>query len=125
MPDSCRDTRATWAFHNATKYRVVQAADGDERDVMGTPPNVEDPIWQQDWSLEPFPFKVYETLPPLALARTFPPSTLPGLEALALTGAEPQGAAVPDRTTLARLALLSNGLLNRQTTSRSGRTIEY
>jgi SagB-type dehydrogenase family enzyme len=125
MPDGNRDTRATWMFHNATKYGVVRDANGNERDVMGTPPDVEDPIWQQDWSLEPFPFKIYETLPPLTLPRTFAPSALPGLEALARTGVEPRGEAVPDRAALARLALLSNGLLDRRVTSPRGRTIEF
>jgi SagB-type dehydrogenase family enzyme len=100
------------------------AADA-EVGMMGTPPDLEDPIWQQDWSLEPFPFKIYETISPAALSRTFPPTMMPGLEALGLTGAEPQGEALPDRAVLARVALLSNGLLNRQVTTSSGKTHEF
>src|SRR5262245_54604109 len=125
MPNSNRDTDAARAFHYATKYVAVKDETGEEQFMMGTPPVVERPIWQEDWSLEPFAFKVYETLPPLAIPREYPSSTLPALEAIARTGSEPQGEAVPDRAALARIGLLSNGLLNRQRTSQSGATIEY
>jgi SagB-type dehydrogenase family enzyme len=104
---------------------MIRDAAGAEVDMMGTPPDLEDPIWQQDWSLEPFPFKIYETLSPVALPRTFPSTMMPGLEALGLTGVEPQGEALPDRAVLARMALLSNGLLNRQVTTASGKTHEF
>jgi SagB-type dehydrogenase family enzyme len=120
-----RETDAAMAFHNATKYVAVRDAAGEEQFLMGTPPDVENPIWQEDWSLEPFPFKIYETLPPTPLPREFPPSSLPALEAIARTGAEPRGEAMPDLAALARIGLLSNGLLNRQRTSQSGATIEY
>jgi SagB-type dehydrogenase family enzyme len=125
MPSTNRDTDTARAFHNATKYVAVQDEAGEEQFMMGTPPDLENPIWQEDWSLEPFPFKVYETLPPLAIPREFPPTALPALEAIARTGAEPQGEALPDRAALARIGLLSNGLLNRQRTSQSGATIEF
>jgi SagB-type dehydrogenase family enzyme len=125
MSSENRNTRAAWTFHNATRYHMIRNAAGAEVGMMGTPPDLEDPIWQQDWSLEPFPFKIYETLPPVALPRTFPPTMMPGLEALGLTGAEPQGEALPDRAVLARVALLSNGLLNRQVTTSSGKTHEF
>lgn len=119
------DTRAAVTFHNATKYLAVPDATGAEQILMGTPPALEPPIWEEDWSLEPFPFKIYETLDPIEIPRDVTPSAIPALEAIARTGAEPQGPAVPDRATLARIALLSNGLLNRQTRSRSGRVIQY
>src|SRR5581483_10087187 len=125
MPGDNGDTSATWAFHNATKYAAVRDAAGQEQFLMGTPPDLETAIWQEDWSLEPFAFKIYETLAPLAIPRDFPASALPALEAIARTGAEPQGETLPDRAALARMALLSNGLLNRRTSSRSGQTIEY
>jgi SagB-type dehydrogenase family enzyme len=125
MQDRNRETSAARTFHNATKYVAVRDAAGEEQFLMGTPPDLEKSIWQEDWSLEPYPFKVYETLPPLALPREFPPSSLPALEAIARTGAEPRGEAVPDRAALARIGLLSNGLLNRQRTSQSGMTIEF
>jgi SagB-type dehydrogenase family enzyme len=120
-----RDTDAARIFHNATKYTAVRDAAGNEEDMMGTPPDVENIIWQEDWSLEPFAFKIYETLDPLPIPRAFAPSRMPALEAIARTGAEPQGDAVPDRAALARIALLSNGLLNRQHTNARGTVIEY
>jgi SagB-type dehydrogenase family enzyme len=120
-----RDTAATWAFHNATKYVTLRDEAGAEQFLMGTPPEVENPIWQEDWALEPFPFKIYETLPPIPLPRDFPPSALPAAVAIARVGDEPQGETIPDRAMLARIALLSNGLLGRQRTSQSGMTIEY
>ncbi len=119
------ETGAALAFHNATKYVVVRDEAGEEQLLMGTPPDLENPIWQEDWSLEPFPFKIYETLAPIRLPRAFPPSSLPALEAIARTGAEPIGVIVPDLAALARIGLLANGLLNRQRTSQSGATIEY
>ena len=67
-----RDTSATWAFHDATKYVAARDAAGVERFLMGTAPELENPIWQEDRSLEPRPFKIYETLPHCR-ARTRPP----------------------------------------------------
>ena len=125
MAQANRETAAALAFQAATSYSGVRDETGAERFVMGTPPDTEPPIWQEDWSLEPYAFKVYESLPPLAIPRDFPPSALPALAALARTGAEPTGEAVPDRAMLARLGRFSNGLLERQRTSQSGMTIEY
>jgi SagB-type dehydrogenase family enzyme len=113
------------AFHNATKYVAVRDEAGNEQFKMGTPPDVENSIWQEDWSLEPFPFKIYETLDPLPIPREYAPSAMPALEAIARAGTEPVGERVPDRAALARIALLSNGLLNRQRTSQSGAVIEF
>src|SRR4051812_19196642 len=125
MSQSNRDTEAARAFHDGTKYVAVKDEAGGETFMMGTPPALEPPIWQEGWSLEPFALKVYETLSPPAIPREFAPTTLPALEAIARTGVEPQGEAVPDRAALARIGLLSNGLLNRQRTSQSGATIEF
>jgi SagB-type dehydrogenase family enzyme len=119
------DTDAARTFHRATRYVAVPDEAGNEQFLMGTPPDLEKPIWQEDWSLEPFAFKIYETLNPMSIPRDFTPSTMPALDAIARTGAEPQGDAVPDRAALARIALLSNGLLNRQRTSQSGAVIEF
>src|SRR5690606_34838999 len=63
------DTRAALTFHNATKYLAVPDATGTEQILMGTPPALEPPIWEEDWSLEPFPFKIYETLDPIEIPR--------------------------------------------------------
>ena len=91
MSQGNRDTGAAHIFHNATKYVAVQDAAGEEHFMMGTPPELENPIWQEDWSLEPFPFKIYETLRPLAIPREFPSTTLPALEAIARTGRRATG----------------------------------
>jgi len=120
-----RDTAAAWIFHNATRYVSVRDGSGTEQLLMGTPPHVEDPIWQQDWSIEPQPFKVYETLPPLAIPRDLAPSPRPALQAIACTGAEDGAAALPDRAALARLGLLSNGLLGRRVMRARGAPLEF
>lgn len=120
-----QETAAARRFHAATKYVAVRDPAGEEQFLMGTPPEVEDPIWQEDWSIEPFPYKVYETLDPIPIPRDFPSTTLPGLEAIACTGAEPQGEALPDLAALARICLLSNGILKRGAHRPSGETIEY
>lgn len=114
MSGENRDTRIAWRFHDATKYVWLGDESGVRRFGMGTSPDVESPIWEQDWSLEPFPFKIYETVPRVAIPRELPPSPLPALEAIARTGAENEGEAFADRATLARIGLLSNGLLGRQ-----------
>ncbi|PZF81245.1 SagB/ThcOx family dehydrogenase [Jiangella anatolica] len=119
------DVRAALEFHAATRY---WRRDGGI--AMGTPPDLENAIWEEDRSLEPYPFKVYETLAPIAIPREFPPSTVPALAAIAAPGrweGVPSGvgdAAVPDLALLARIARLSNGLLDRTVTVR-GTTITY
>lgn len=109
------DVRAALEFHAATRY-WRRAGDGDAGLAMGTPPDLEDAIWEENRSLEPYPFKVYETLEPIALPREFAPSSLPALRALAAFGSA--GSTVPDRALLARIGLLSNGLLDRTVTVR-------
>lgn len=113
------DVRAALEFHAATRY--WRGGDGI---VMGTPPDVENGIWEEDRSLEPYPFKVYETLEPIAIPRDVPlsPSELPALAAVSATGRDGTGA--PDLALLARIGRLSNGLLDRTVTVR-GTTITY
>ena len=125
MSASNQNISAARAFHNATKYVATKDEAGEEVFLMGTPPDLVPPIWEEDWSLEPFPFKIYETLEPIPLPREFAPSSIPALEAIARTGAEPTGERMPTLNDVARIALLSNGLLNRQAASKSGRTIEF
>lgn len=111
-----RDTQETWTYHNATKFIAVPDAQGNEQIMMGTPPDLQPPIWEEDWSIEPFPFKVYETLDPLPIpGAALPPLSLPALDAIAATGVEVTGEAVPDRAALARICLLSNGILKQGT----------
>ncbi len=119
------ETGAAWRFHNATKYVAVLDAAGNEQLMMGTPPEVEDPIWEEDWSIEPFPYKAYATLDPIPIPREFPSTTMPAVDAIARTGSEPHGEVVPDLAALVRIALLSNGILKRGGHRRSGEVIEY
>jgi SagB-type dehydrogenase family enzyme len=120
------DPQATWTFHNASKYVAVRDAQGDEQFMMGTPPAVQNAIWQEDWSIEPFPFKIYETLDPIALPREeLPPLTMPALDAIAARGDEPAGAVLPDLAALARICLLSNGILKRGSHRPGGQEIVY
>src|SRR5438045_3587893 len=96
-------------FHAVTKYRVLPGFDADDerRYAIGTPPDLEPPIWEEDWSIEPRPYKVYPTLEPLALATELRRTTLPALEAIARSGLSTAGdAALPDRTAIAQLARL-------------------
>jgi SagB-type dehydrogenase family enzyme len=121
-----RDTGATWTFHDASKYVAVRDEAGEEQFMMGTPPNVQNPIWQEDWSIEPFPFKVYETLDALALPREeLAPLSMPALDAIAATGDEPSGNAQPSLADLARICLLSNGILKRGGHRPGGQEILY
>lgn len=106
------DVRAALEFHAATRYWR-----GDDGGIaMGTPPDLENAIWEEDRSLEPYPFKVYQTLDPIPLPREFAPSSVPALKALSASGVD--GATVPDPALLARIGLLSNGLLDRTVTVR-------
>lgn len=120
-----RDTSAARTFHDATKYDASTSNVDEMTFMMGTPPNVENGLWEEDWSVEPFPYKIYENLPPVPIPREFPASAMPALEAIARTGAEMYGEVIPDRSVLARIGLLANGLLNRTTERRRGRTVEY
>lgn len=125
MTSDNRDTAVARRFHDATKYRVDRDEEGAYRFAMGTPPHLEPSIWQQDWSLEPYPFKVYETLPPLAIPRDLAPSPRPALQAIGRRGDEGDASALPDRAVLARIGLLSNGLMGRQARTSRGGTIEF
>lgn len=122
---SNQNTNVAHRFHRATSYVAIRDEAGDEQFVMGAPPDTEEIIWEKDWSIEPFPYKIYETLPPITLPREFSVPTMPALEAIARTGDEPAGERLPDLADLARIALLSNGILKRGSHRPGGRMIEY
>lgn len=128
MTSSNRETQAALAFHNASKYSVIRDETGEERFIMGSPPDPDSAAYEEGPALLPLPYKIYETLTPIPLPHDLPPTTLPGLEALSRTGAELKGAreAVVDLAKIARIALLSNGLLGRtRTNPHRERTVEY
>lgn len=120
------DTSATLRFHAATKYRVLPGTNpqtGEPNYVMGTAPEFEPPIWQEDWSLDPHSFKVYTELPGLPLPADLLSTQMPALEALAQP--RPSSSAVPTRGVVAQIARLSNGLLNRSIPHQRRGTIEF
>jgi len=106
-------------FHSATKYYSLSDTEpGDERIGIGDPTTRTEAIWQKDWDIKPFLYKVYETLPPIELTRDLPDTGRPALEAIAATGAEaPASHVIPDRALLGRLGLLTNGSLERTWTT--------
>jgi SagB-type dehydrogenase family enzyme len=121
------DTDTALRFHAATKYRVLTLPSGEPDYVMGTAPAFEPPIWEEDWSIEPRPYKVYTALPPLGLPADLARTRMPALAALARSGLDAdRNAPVPDRTVLAQVARLSNGLLNRRHITRvRKRVVEF
>ncbi|GAA5128273.1 SagB/ThcOx family dehydrogenase [Pseudonocardia adelaidensis] len=115
------DSSQAPAFHALTKYYSLSDAEpGDERIGIGDPAARTAAIWQKDWDIKPFLYKVYETPPPIELTRNLPDTGPPALEAIAATGAE-DSRVVPDRALLGRLGLLTNGSLDRTPTTRDGR----
>ncbi len=132
--DSGNDkTEVAWAFHDATKYVAALGETGDLGILMGTPPAVEAAIWEEDRSLEPFPYKVYETLPPIALPADPEDATVdrssasvPALQAIASAGVDGMvTGGQADKRILARISQLSNGLLRRRRTTPGGRVLDY
>ena len=119
------DTHRAAAFHDLTKYYSRSDSEpGDERIGIGDPAAGTAAIWQKDWDIKPFPYKVYETAPSVELTRDLPDTGPPALEALAATGA---GAppVVPDRALLGRLGLLTNGSIDRTLTTPDGRVHHF
>ena len=119
------DTAIARAFHSATSIAMPRMGINPERVRMGTPDDIASPIWQEDWSIEPRPYKVYVDLAPLRLPREFPPTNMSALEALSRRGLDASATATPDLLALARLGRLSNGLLERSVTRRDGKPIEF
>jgi SagB-type dehydrogenase family enzyme len=119
------DTPQARTFHDLTKYYSLSDTAGDERIGIGDPATGTAAIWQKDWDIKPFLYKVYETPPPIALTRDLPETGIPALGAIAATGAEEESNGVPDRALLGRLGLLTNGSLERTWTTRDGRVHHY
>src|SRR5690242_1274839 len=92
---SNRDVAAAWQYHNGTKHSVQSVHSSGHL---------------LDWSNQPMPYKIYTSLPPIPLPSELSPSAMPALEAIAATGAEPNGASLPNLTAMARLCYFSNGI---------------
>src|SRR5215472_11909731 len=109
------DIDATLRFHARSKDRAWTVPEGDSEYALGTPSDLEPPIWEEDWSILPRPYKVYPSLPPLALPADIVHTRMPALETVGRNGLDVgPNAPLPDRTVLAQVARLSNGLLNRR-----------
>jgi hypothetical protein len=119
------DTIIARQFHNATSYRPAPTEDQPERVGMGPPGEIGSPIWQEDWSIEPRPYKVYLDLEAIPLPRSFAPTKMSALDALSRRGDEPSATRMPDLQALARLGRLSNGLLERRMSRRQGQPVEF
>lgn len=63
-----------------------------------------------DWDNRPLPYKIYSTLPPLALPTDLPPSSPRALDAVASPGSSAGGERIPDLAMLSRLFQFSNGI---------------
>lgn len=90
-----RDVEAAWAYHDGTKHSYQ---------------SVRSSAHGLDFSNQPLPFKIYTTLPPIALPQDFAPLTMPALQAIAAPPSGPAEAHVPDLKTLAQLLYLSAGI---------------
>ncbi len=118
------DTATGRDFHETTKYKLIDDEDGQPQAVMGIAPDFRAAMGAQSPDNEPHPFKVYSDLPTFALPEEFERFTMPLLDAIGMSGAEESLAATPDLTALARISLLSNGILKRGSHG-TGREIFY
>ncbi len=67
------DPRQAVAFHDMTKYYPLSdTAPGDERIGIGDPATRTEAIWQKDLDIKPLLYKIYETMPSIALTRDLP-----------------------------------------------------
>jgi len=90
-----RDTSAAQRYHDATKHSVARLQAHQH---------------YLDWEIKPLPFKIYPQLEPLPLPRDLPPSSLPALEAIALSVDAGDAPRVPDLTAVARVLHLAAGI---------------
>ena len=91
---------------------------------MGELPRLAPGIGEQDPAIEPTAYKIYAGLERIALPGEFPASDVLALNALVASGDLPEGRAVPDLETLARVCLRANGVLKRWR-SPAGKEIEF
>jgi len=122
MPNA--DTRTALEFHDLTKYYKIRRDDGSLESYMGEPPNLGPGIGEQSPTNEPIPYKIYTDLEPIELPADVDEARMPGLEAIAATGDVDTEHAVPTLEDMARICLLSNGILKRGSHG-TGRVIEY
>lgn len=118
-----RDIASARRFHDLTKYIWVEE-DGQLKGYMGEPPDLRPAMGDQLKENEPLPYKNYLTLDPIALPTEFDDAPIPGLASIAATGEVDAAEAIPSLADIARICLLSNGILKRGSHG-TGRVIEY
>lgn len=118
------DTQAALKFHDLTKYNKFEEGDGEFRSYMGEPPDLRPAMGEQSPTNEPLPYKIYTALDPIELPSAFDEPAMSGLQAIAATGEVDTPQAIPTLADLARICLLSNGILKRGSHG-TGRVIEY
>ena len=94
-----RDIDALRRYHELTKHSVARLQ--ANRHFL-------------DWEIQPRPFKIYSTLPPIALPEELGVSPVPGVSALLSPGADVAGDVVPDLRALARLLYFTAGVTRRK-----------
>jgi SagB-type dehydrogenase family enzyme len=118
-----RDTSSARRFHDLTKYIWVEE-EGQVKAYMGEPPDLHQAMGDQLKENEPLPYKNYLTLDPIPLPTDFDDAPVPGLTSIAANGEVDVAEAVPSLADIARICLLSNGILKRGSHG-TGRVIEY
>ena len=99
-------------YHEATSHLIHSAGLGEQ--YAGS----------MDEALRPRLYKLYPTLSPIPLPQDLEPSTMPALDAIAdAAGAGAPGEHIPDLATLARLLLLTDGIIRR--VNRGGREVDF
>lgn len=93
-----RNVDAAWAYHDGTKHLYQ---------------SVRSRTHSLDFSNQPLPFKIYTTLPPMALPQDFAPLRMPVLAAIAEPPSRPsarRGEHIPDLKSIAQILHLGAGI---------------
>jgi SagB-type dehydrogenase family enzyme len=99
MAMSNRDIQATWDYHDGTKHAYER--------LYAEPHYL-------DWENQPLPFKIYQTLEPMALPRDLVSSGVPALEAVSASPIAAREPSVPNLPLLASLLYFSAGITKRK-----------
>jgi SagB-type dehydrogenase family enzyme len=95
-----RDTQWAWRYHDLTKHSYW---------------GVHRSRHQLDWDNRPSPFKIYPDIGPVPLSRHIAQTGAPALKAVASTGIDARGEAVPTLDQLASVLFYSAGVIREKT----------
>jgi len=93
------DINLAWKYHDATKHSYF---------------SVRTTAHYLDWANMPSPFKIYPEIEPIALPRDLIQTGAPALDAIAASGAETSGEAIPNLDQLASLLYYSAGITKKK-----------